>query len=593
METPLLNALLEGEKVSTLLADSAQLFPAPTRAWLMDAEGHLVGYHPAAAQDVDVEELLAVVDRVRQVGSVTPVSIGVATPILVKGHIAGALIVATPENLDPQQTAALQLLGRFASLLAEDSLTHKDQLRAAVEGHRDLDLLYQAVETIASSLDLSCVNRFILDESARLTQAEEGAVMLPDPETGKLTVWASRGLDPILDIGCGVPLGHYVAERVIQTGESELVERPDPGARKKPLGALLCVPLKTKDEVLGVVSLAHTDPETSFRPNEINLVNALAGQAAVAIENALMFRDLSTVQAELEDANRNLLELDKLKSSFLGVVTHELRSPFANITFCLQLIERHGTQGWTEQQRELWGDLIDDVQGAKRMIDNLVSFATLLREQGELDLNAVSFPALVEDATEALIPVGRTRNIRLIVDADEGMPQIWADKRRLSEAVYHLIHNAIKFNRTGGMVRVRYRSDDDKVWFEVRDTGVGISADKLNVLWDPFSQVADPLTRGIEGLGLGLALVKFVVCAHGGRVGVSSRKGAGSAFSFWVPISGPGAPTSAAPQGQTPVTMDHQTPQQQVALAADRENGRLVPAPEGADVVIPDLASTG
>jgi hypothetical protein len=179
------------------------------------------------------------------------------------------------------------------------------------------------------------------------------------------------------------------------------------------------------------------------------------------------------------------------------------------------------------------------------------------------------------------------------IDGDKQMPCICADERRLSEAVYHLVHNAIKFNRMDGMVRVRYRSDDEKVWFEVRDTGVGIPSDKLSLVWDPFSQAADPVMRAIEGLGLGLALVKLVVNAHGGRVGVSSREGVGSAFSFWVPIAGPDGRVSATIQHNAQIIIDEPISDHQAARAPMPKNGRTDPVPENSGLAFSRLTSLG
>lgn len=549
METPPLHELLEKDKASALLANFGQMFPSSFQTWLVDVEGHLVGYHPLTAQDMDLQDLLSMLDRVQQFGRLTPVPVGLAIPVWVRGQPAGALIAAMPHDVNGTRVAALQLLARVISLLAENSLTQKELLGETLDRYRELHLLYRAGETIAASLDLAQVNQLILDESTRLIQADEGVVMLLDPDSGQLTIWASYGLGPPHEVGLGIPPGHELAEQVLHSGKTQVFEEPELGTREKPLASLLCVPLKTKDEVLGVISLAHTDPEHTFLANDISLISALAGQAAVAIDNAQMFSDLSTLHQELEAANRRLLELNKLKSSFLGVITHELRSPFADIDFSLQLIERYGTQVWPEAQREQWSQLTRGIQEAKRMIDNLVSFAGLLSKQGDLCLVEVDFPPLVNEVVETLAPVARSRQLRLLVDGAETTPLLRADKQRLAEVIYHLIHNAIKFNRPGGAVHVRYGLDEMGVRFEVQDTGVGIPADKLKQLWDPFSQVAHPFKRGREGLGLGLALVRYVVRAHGGRVGATSQEGIGSTFGFWLPITGPqqSSPKSSKP----------------------------------------------
>jgi signal transduction histidine kinase len=541
MSTLVLHTLLEEDKTSALMASFGQLVPGWPRMWLVDAAGRLVGYHPNAAQDTEIEDLLLALERVQQFRKTTLVPMGTATPIWVRGELAGALIVAAPDSAASNGVAVLQLLARVLSLLAENKLIQEDLLGEALDRYRELNLLYRAGEMMAASLDLAQVNQVILDESRRLVEAREGAVMLRDPD-GQLTLWASYGLEGVEE-KAGIPPGHELAKNVVRSGQTEVLQRPIPGSRKKPLSAVLCVPLKIKDEVLGVISLAHTDPERTFPANDVSLINALAAQAAVAIENARMFGDLSALHNELEAANSRLRELDQLKSSFLGVITHELRSPFANIDFSMQLIERDGTKRWKRAQQEQWAQLVTGIKEAKRMIDNLVSFAELLSKQGELHLSEVDFPLLLKEIIETLTQVTRARQIELFVNGSGTVPPIRADKQRLADAIYHLVHNAIKFNRPGGTVRVGYWSDGKKVQFEVQDTGQGIGAEQLKQLWDPFSQAADPLRRGREGLGLGLALVRYVVRAHGGRVGASSQAGAGSTFRFWLPIAGPAGST--------------------------------------------------
>jgi len=542
-----LHRVLETEHVSALLANFAQMFPSHLQFWLVDEEGEIVGCHPFEARQFPADQLLEALERVRQFGRWTWAPIGVATPVRARGELMGALVVATNEEFEAKEKAALQLLARVLSLLTDNRLTQDALLEESLNRYRELDLLYRAGESIAASLDLAHVNRVILDESMALLEADEGIVLLLDPQNGQMTVWASRGMDAVEDIGAGIPPGHELAEEVARTGKPQAVEKPPPVGRKKPLSAVLCAPLKTKEAVLGVISLAHTHPGRTFQPNDLKLLAALAGQAAVALENARMFSDLSALHTQLEAANHRLRELDRLKSSFIGAITHELRSPFANMGFSLQLIERYGTLEWPPHQREQWEQLNHWVREAKRMVDNLVNLAALLSKQGDLVMEKLDFPALVKSVTDTLALVGDPRRIRVAIEAPPDMPPILADAKRLEEALYHLIHNAIKFNRPGGSVTVRYGFvvsrpggepnglKKDGLLFEVQDTGVGIPADKLNTLWDPFTQMADPLKRGVEGLGLGLALVRYVVHAHGGKVGVSSQEGVGSTFRFWLP----------------------------------------------------------
>jgi signal transduction histidine kinase len=241
--------------------------------------------------------------------------------------------------------------------------------------------------------------------------------------------------------------------------------------------------------------------------------------------------------AELAKANQQLQELDRLKSDFLGVVTHELRSPFVNITFDLQLIARYGVDHLVREQREQFQLLTTNVQTAKAMIENLVKVATFLSKQGDLHLTPIDLGPLIDQAVMPLQFQADRKELSLRIDHPVKLPEVRGDADRLSEAIYHLADNAIKFTASGGEVSVRCWADHNLINFAVKDNGAGVPADKLPTLWDSFSQMADPLKRGTEGLGLGLALVKYIVTAHGGSVWAESQVGVGSTFGFRLPIS--------------------------------------------------------
>ena len=233
----------------------------------------------------------------------------------------------------------------------------------------------------------------------------------------------------------------------------------------------------------------------------------------------------------------SLQSVDQLKSSFIGVITHELRSPFVDLEFSLQLLRRYGLEQLSTEQREQLAQLEQGIGRARRMVDSLVSFAGLLSRQGALNVSAVNFSELVSQAKTGLATLAQSRGVQIEVQAgSEESLIIEGDRARLAEAVHHLIHNAIKFNRAGGRVDIRYWADETHLSFEVEDSGVGLSPARLETIWQPFTQAADAVRRGVEGLGLGLALVKLIIEAHGGRVAAQSAEGVGSSFGFQIPL---------------------------------------------------------
>jgi histidine kinase len=229
-------------------------------------------------------------------------------------------------------------------------------------------------------------------------------------------------------------------------------------------------------------------------------------------------------------------QMDRLKSSFIGVITHELRSPFVAVDLSVQLLERYLERGMYDELQDQIQQLDQELTEGRRMIDSVISFASLMSKQGDLFLEETDIAALAQEMTAPLEKMAAARNITLAFHFPPNLPHIRLDQQRIGEAIYHLVHNALKFNQDGGSVIISCRSIGSHLLFKVDDTGSGIPAEKLSSIWDAFIQTVDELQRGVEGLGLGLALVKFAVEAHGGEVMATSKVGLGSTFGFQLPL---------------------------------------------------------
>jgi len=238
----------------------------------------------------------------------------------------------------------------------------------------------------------------------------------------------------------------------------------------------------------------------------------------------------------LAEANRQLLGLDELKSSFLGVITHELRTPLASTLFTMQLIERGFLEKMPSEERELFEQLQSSLHASKEMIDNLVKYADFIGKQGVLKRSNVDVNAIASQILSMLYPRIERKQITLTGSISPELPLIQGDEERLADVFHELLENAIKFTSDGGSIHVNIWADNEKLYLSVNDTGEGIAEEDLPLLWESFSQVADSLERGNIGLGLGLALVKHIVEAHHGEVWVKSELGVGSTFGFNLPI---------------------------------------------------------
>ncbi len=260
-------------------------------------------------------------------------------------------------------------------------------------------------------------------------------------------------------------------------------------------------------------------------------------QAMIYARDTLrLYRELRQVNNQLRDANTQLEEANRLKSNFLGTISHELRSPLVPIDFALQAIPRYGLDHLVTEQRELLEQLTSNFKLLRRMIDNLVAYAGLLSKQGRLHLQEVDISTVIGEAVSAMAPMAQRRRQSLTTDVPESLIVPAADVKQIGEAVWHLLHNAIKFTPPDGEIIVRANVEQEMVVIAVQDTGIGIPPEQQSRIFESFAQLSDPLKRGMEGLGLGLAYVRYVALAHGGDVLLHSQPGVGSVIGFSIPL---------------------------------------------------------
>ncbi len=310
------------------------------------------------------------------------------------------------------------------------------------------------------------------------------------------------------------------------------------------LGVEVFVPIYAQERWIGLLGLGPKVARTRYYDHDLLLLSTLADQTAVALENARLVADLTRIThdlqqayADLEQANHQLQESDQLKSDFIGVITHEMRTPFANVGFALQLLENEGLDKLTPDQQEEFLKVKAGIKQAREMIDNLINFAAFVNKQRRLNRTEFDFRELVLEVIQPLQPLIANKNLQVQVNGSSHALHVSGDRDRLIDAIHHLVHNAIKFTPENGQITVCAWKEANGISFSVEDTGPGIPPDRLNQLWEGFNQLADPLRRGVEGIGLGLTIVKSVAVAHGGEVFSHSTESVGSTFGFTLPIS--------------------------------------------------------
>jgi signal transduction histidine kinase len=279
----------------------------------------------------------------------------------------------------------------------------------------------------------------------------------------------------------------------------------------------MVVPLLMRGQLLGTIALVSSTPSRVYGPGDLRLALALADRAAVAIENARLYR--ASVDAT------------ELRDHVLGIVAHDLRNPLATILLNAAALKRYGAD--PERRSQKRGDAIHRAATRmNRLIQDLLDVAVM--ESGQLTIERARLSArdLIVGAVDMQRPLASSLSLELRVDLDREVPEILGDRDRLLQVFENLIGNAIKFTNAGGCITVGATSRDQEVIFRVADTGPGIAPENLPRVFDRFWQAT---STNRQGAGLGLPITKGIVEAHGGRIWVESTPSRGAIFSFTIP----------------------------------------------------------
>jgi PAS domain S-box-containing protein len=256
----------------------------------------------------------------------------------------------------------------------------------------------------------------------------------------------------------------------------------------------------------------------------------------VAIRHDITNR--KTLELELEQAKELAENANKKKSQFLTNMSHELRTPLNAVISYSQMMKQGIAGEITDKQAKYANNIEVSGKHLLDMVNDILDIAKIEAGKIQLSFQAFQLNHLLLELQDILIGMAEQKKLQLEFYLDPTLKSITADPIRLRQIFFNLISNAIKFNRENGQVNVKVFPSPDGQWLigEVKDTGIGISADKLDELFTEFYQVDSSMSRLHEGTGLGLALTKHLVSLHGGDISVISEKDIGSTFSFRIPL---------------------------------------------------------
>jgi signal transduction histidine kinase/DNA-binding response OmpR family regulator len=478
-------------------------------------------------------------------------------PMLLEGDVVGVLSVWRTQ-VRPFSDHAEEVLTTFAAQAALAVRT-VNLVRALESRTEELDRKVTQLEALGAvgqaesfSLNLSEVLNTIITQAVQLSGTDGGSIYEFDEDAREFRISAVTGtsqetLDALRRTRIGLDdtfLGQAAAL-------GRPLELPDlGGALPDPYlsvlaedgwRSLVAVPMLREGRIVGAMIVRRH--AAGYVPQEIcDLLETFAGQSALALINAKLYRQLERQSAALEVASQH-------KSEFLASMSHELRTPLnAIIGFSEVLLERMFGE-LNERQDDYLRDILSSGRHLLELLNDILDLSKI--EAGQMDLNRSQF--VVRESLEYCLSMVRERalkqRISLSLEVDPQVGVLDADRLRFRQVVLNLLSNAVKFTPDGGQVDVRAAINGQDLVVEVADTGPGVPAEDRQRIFDSFQQ-GTRHPEQTEGTGLGLTLSKRILELHGGRIWVESEPGQGSTFGFALPTrSGEQALTSVPQAG--------------------------------------------
>jgi K+-sensing histidine kinase KdpD/CheY-like chemotaxis protein len=305
-------------------------------------------------------------------------------------------------------------------------------------------------------------------------------------------------------------------------------------ARQLDLQDAAYTPLTSRGQILGLLELGRQRGRPVLDEGALSFLEVVATNLGVAVENARLY------QSAVETAER-LEEVDRLKTQFLANMSHELRTPLNSIIGFSRVILKEIDGPLTDMQRTDLQTVYESGQHLLSLINNILDIVKIEAGKMEISIEEVDLKPIITSVMSTAVALVKDKSVELQTSLPDDLPFLRADSRRVRQVLLNLVGNSAKFTEEG-YIRVEAKSDEEEVIVSVVDSGIGIPEDKLEMIFEAFTQVDASSTRRAGGTGLGLSICQSFVEMHGGRIWVESEANKGSTFSFALPIQGPPLP---------------------------------------------------